>query len=86
MYGTPVITPKYYRYAENGTQQGAAHMGLPAGRNTSAMPARVRGSAASLRGTGASSTDEQEGKEDKGEGDLDRELKVLDQGELGERE
>ena len=40
----------------------------------------ARGSAASLRGTGASSTDEQEGKEDKGEGDLDRELKVLDQG------
>ena len=61
-------------------------MGLPAGRNNSAMPAGVRGSAVSLRGTGALSTDEQEGKEDKGEGDLDRELKVLNQGGLGGRE
>ena len=76
MYGTSMITPEYYRYAEDGTQQGAALMGLPAGRNTSAMPARVLGSAANPVGTEASSIDEQEE-------DLDRELKVLGQGELG---
>ena len=73
---TAVITPRYYRYAGSGTQQGVAHMGLPAGRNTSAMPARVRGSAASPMGTEASSINEQEE-------DLDRELKVLGQGEFG---
>ena len=71
-----MVTPEYCRYAEDGTQQGAALMGLPAGRNTSSMPARVLGSAANPVGTEASSIDEQEE-------DLDRELKVLGQGEFG---
>ena len=58
-------------------------MGLPAGRNISATPGRVSGSAVSPRVTRATNTDEEEVEEDNGEGDLGRELKVLDQGGVG---
>ena len=58
-------------------------MGLPARRNISATPGRVPGSAASPRATRATSTDEEEVEEDNGEGGLGRDLKVLDQGEIG---
>ena len=58
-------------------------MGLPARRNISATPGRVPGSAASPRTTRATSTDEGEEEEDTVEGDLGRDLQVLDQGEAG---
>ena len=58
-------------------------MGLPAGRNISATPGRVQGSAASPRTTRATSTDEGEEEEDTVEGGLGRDLQVLDQGEAG---
>ena len=47
-------------------------MGLPAGRNISATPGRVQGSAASLRTTRAMSTDEGEEEEDTRERALGR--------------
>ena len=83
IYETHVYNSKYHRYAESGTQQEAARMGLPAGRNISATPGRVPGSAASPRTTRATSTDEEEEEEDNVEGGLGRDLKVLDQGEAG---
>ena len=58
-------------------------MELPAGRNISVTPGRVQGSAANLRTTRAMSTDEGEEEEDTVEGDLGRDLQVLDQGEAG---
>ena len=56
---TSVITSGHCRCAGSGTQQEAALMGLPAGRNTCVMQGRVPGSVASPRDTGALSIVEQ---------------------------